>query len=178
MKKFIIDPLHSEIGFKIKHLMISTVTGNFGSFNASMESELEDFTDAKINFTADVNSLSTNISDRDNHLKSPDFFDTENYPNIIFESTKIEKLGEDYIVSGDLTIKNATLPITLKGAYNGNDVDAYGQTKYGFELEGKISRKDWGLTFNLEGGKGSLLIGDEVRLIISIQMTEIKNTEG
>ena len=178
MKKFIIDPLHSEIGFKIKHLMISTVTGNFGSFNASMESELEDFTDAKINFTADVNSLSTNISDRDNHLKSPDFFDTENYPNIIFESTKIEKLGEDYIVSGDLTIKNTTLPITLKGAYNGNDVDAYGQTKYGFELEGKISRKDWGLTFNLEGGKGSLLIGDEVRLIISIQMTEIKNTEG
>jgi polyisoprenoid-binding protein YceI len=177
MKKFIIDPLHSEIGFKIKHLMISTVTGNFGSFNASMESELEDFTDAKINFTADVNSLSTNISDRDNHLKSPDFFDTENYPNIIFESTNIEKSGEDYIVSGDLTIKNATLPITLKGAYNGNDVDAYGQTKYGFELEGKISRKDWGLTFNLEGGKGSLLIGDEVRLIISIQMTEIKNTE-
>jgi polyisoprenoid-binding protein YceI len=178
MKNFILDPLHSEIGFKIKHLMISTVTGNFAKFNATMESSLEDFTDAKINFTADVNSISTNISDRDSHLKSPDFFDTVNYPNIVFESTKVEKLGEDYAVHGNLTIKNVTLPITLKGAYNGNDVDAYGQTKYGFELEGKINRKDWGLTFNLEGGKGSLLIGDEVRLIISIQMTEIQNTEN
>jgi polyisoprenoid-binding protein YceI len=178
MKNFILDPLHSEIGFKIKHLMISTVTGNFAKFNATMESSLEDFTDAKINFTADVNSISTNISDRDSHLKSPDFFDTGNYPNIVFESTNVEKLGGDYAVSGNLTIKNVTLPITLKGTYNGNDVDAYGQTKYGFELEGKINRKDWGLTFNLEGGKGSLLIGDEVRLIISIQMTEIQNTEN
>jgi polyisoprenoid-binding protein YceI len=175
MKKFILDPLHSEIGFKIKHLMISTVTGSFGKFGATMESELDDFTDAKINFTADVNTLSTNISDRDFHLKSPDFFDTSNFPNITFESTKVEKLSEEYSVSGNLTIKDVTLPITLKGTYNGNDVDAYGQTKYGFELEGKLNRKDWGLTFNLEGGKGSLLIGDEVRLIISIQMTEIQN---
>jgi polyisoprenoid-binding protein YceI len=178
MKKFIIDPLHSEIGFKIKHLMISTVTGNFGNFNATMESNSEDFTDAKINFTADVNTISTNISDRDSHLKSPDFFDVENFPNISFESTNILKSGDDYEVTGNLTIKDVTLPITLKGAYNGNDVDAYGQTKYGFELDGKINRKDWGLTFNLEGGKGSLLIGDEVRLIISIQMTEIQNVEA
>jgi polyisoprenoid-binding protein YceI len=178
MKKFIIDPLHSEIGFKIKHLMISTVTGNFGKFNATMESASEDFTDAKINFTADVDTISTNISDRDSHLKSPDFFDVENFPNISFESTNIVKSGDEYEVSGNLTIKDVALPIKLKGAYNGNDVDAYGQTKYGFELEGKINRKDWGLSFNLEGGKGSLLIGDEVRLIISIQMTEIQNVEA
>jgi polyisoprenoid-binding protein YceI len=178
MKKFIIDPLHSEIGFKIKHLMISTVTGNFGKFNATMESASEDFTDAKINFTADVDTISTNISDRDSHLKSPDFFDVENFPNISFESTNIVKSGDEYEVSGNLTIKDVALPIKLKGTYNGNDVDAYGQTKYGFELEGKINRKDWGLSFNLEGGKGSLLIGDEVRLIISIQMTEIQNVEA
>jgi len=175
MKNFIIDPLHSDISFKIKHLMISTVTGNFGKFNATMESDLDDFTDAKINFDADVNTLSTNISDRDYHLKSPDFFDTEKYPQIKFESSKIEKSGENYVVAGDLTIKNVSLPITLKGTYNGNDVDAYGQTKYGFELEGKINRKDWGLTFNIEGGKGSLLIGDEVILLISIQMTQVQN---
>jgi polyisoprenoid-binding protein YceI len=155
--------------------MISTVTGNFGKFNATMESDLDDFTDAKINFDADVNTLSTNISDRDYHLKSPDFFDTEKYPQIKFESSKIEKSGENYVVAGDLTIKNVSLPITLKGTYNGNDVDAYGQTKYGFELEGKINRKDWGLTFNIEGGKGSLLIGDEVILLISIQMTQVQN---
>jgi len=177
MRTFIIDPLHSEIGFKIKHLMISTVTGSFGKFNAKMESSLDDFTDAKISFTADVNSLSTNISDRDFHLKSPDFFDTERFPNISFESTKVENIDKGYEVLGDLTIKGITLPIKLNGLYNGNDVDAYGQTKYGFELESKISRKDWGLTFNLEGGKGSLLIGDEVRLIISIQMIQQQNTE-
>ena len=158
--------------------MISTVTGNFGKFNATMESDSDDFTDAKISFTADVDTISTNISDRDSHLKSPDFFDVENFPNISFESTNIVKSSDDYEVTGNLTIKDVTLPITLKGAYNGNDVDAYGQTKYGFELDGKINRKDWGLTFNLEGGKGSLLIGDEVRLIISIQMTEIQNVEA
>jgi polyisoprenoid-binding protein YceI len=178
MKNFIIDPLHSEIGFKIKHLMISTVTGGFQKFDATMESATDDFTDAKIKFSADVSTITTNITDRDNHLKSPDFFDAEKYPNIIFESTKVEKLDEGYSVSGNLTIKEVSLPVTLKGEYNGSDVDAYGQTKYGFELAGKISRKDWGLNFNLAGGKGSLLIGDDVLLIISIQMMEMQNTEA
>ena len=178
MKNFIIDPLHSEIGFKIKHLMISTVTGGFQKFDATMESATEDFSDAKINFSAEVSTITTNIADRDNHLKSPDFFDAEKYPKILFESTKVEKLESGYTVSGNLTIKGVSLPVTLKGEYNGSDVDAYGQTKYGFELAGKLNRKDWGLTFNLEGGKGSLLIGDEVSLIISIQMMEAQNIEA
>lgn len=170
MKKFILDPLHSEVTFKIKHLMISTVTGNFSKFDASMTSNSEDFTDAQLSFVADVSSISTNISDRDNHLKSPDFFDVEKYPNIAFESTKVEKFENRYQIKGNLTIKDATNEVVLSGNYNGNDVDAYGQTKYGFELEGVINRKNWGLTFNLEGGKGSLLIGDEVKIFISIQM--------
>ena len=178
MKNFIIDPFHSEIGFKIKHLMISTVTGGFQKFDATMESATEDFSDAKINFSAEVSTITTNIADRDNHLKSPDFFDAEKYPKILFESTKVEKLESGYTVSGNLTIKGVSLPVTLKGEYNGSDVDAYGQTKYGFELAGKLNRKDWGLTFNLEGGKGSLLIGDEVSLIISIQMMEAQNIEA
>lgn len=178
MKNFIIDPLHSEIGFKIKHLMISTVTGGFQKFDATMESATEDFSDAKINFSAEVSTITTNIADRDNHLKSPDFFDAEKYPKILFESTKVEKLESGYTVSGNLTIKGVSLPVTLKGEYNGSDVDAYGQTKYGFELAGKLNRKDWGLTFNLEGGRGSLLIGDEVSLIISIQMMEAQNIEA
>ena len=178
MKNFIIDPLHSEIGFKIKHLMISTVTGGFQKFDATMESATEDFSDAKISFSAEVSTITTNIADRDNHLKSPDFFDAEKYPKILFESTKVEKLESGYTVSGNLTIKGVSLPVTLKGEYNGSDVDAYGQTKYGFELAGKLNRKDWGLTFNLEGGKGSLLIGDEVSLIISIQMMEAQNIEA
>lgn len=172
MKKYIIDPLHSDVAFKIKHLMISNVNGNFGKFDATMESEMEDFSDAKIWFQADVNSISTNITDRDNHLKSPDFFDVESFPNLTFESTSILKNEKDYTIKGNLTIKGVTNEVTLKGGYNGNDVDAYGQTKYGFELEGSINRRDWGLTFNLEGGKGSLIIGDDVRLFINIQMME------
>lgn len=172
MKKYIIDPLHSDISFKIKHLMISNVNGNFGKFDATMESDCEFFSDAKIWFQADVNSISTNITDRDNHLKSPDFFNVEEFPHLKFESTGVVKNEKDYTITGNLTIKDQTKEIILKGMYNGNDVDAYGQTKYGFELEGLINRKDWGLTFNLEGGRGSLLIGDEVRLFISIQMIE------
>jgi polyisoprenoid-binding protein YceI len=172
MKKFVLDPLHSDVSFKIKHLMISNVTGQFSNFDATMESESEDFSDAKMWFQADVASINTNITDRDNHLRSADFFDVENHPHMTFTSTSVEKNGDSYIISGDLTIRGVAKPIQLNGRYNGSDVDAYGQTKYGFELEGVLNRKDWGLTFNLEGGKGSLIIGDEVRLNIGIQMME------
>jgi polyisoprenoid-binding protein YceI len=172
MKKFVLDPLHSDVSFKIKHLMISNVTGQFSKFDATMESESEDFSDAKMWFQADVASINTNIADRDNHLRSADFFDVENHPHMTFNSTSVEKNGDSYIISGDLTIRGVAKPIQLNGKYNGSDVDAYGQTKYGFELEGVLNRKDWGLTFNLEGGKGSLIIGDEVRLNIGIQMME------
>ena len=171
--KYIIDPLHSDVAFRIKHLMISNVNGIFGKFDATMESESEDFEGAKIWFQADVNTISTNITDRDNHLKGADFFDADNFPYITFESSKVEKMNDEYTVIGELTIKGVSREITLKGNYNGNDVDAYGQTKYGFELDGSINRKDWGLTFNLEGGKGSLLIGDEVKLMINIQMMKV-----
>jgi len=172
MKKYNLDPLHSDVAFRIKHLMISNVNGFFGKFDATMEANSEDFSDAKIWFQAEVNSISTNITDRDNHLKSPDFFDVENFPHLTFESSSIEKENNGYLIKGNLTIKGVAREVTIKGNYNGNDVDAYGQTKYGFELEGVISRKDWGLTFNLEGGKGSLLIGDEVKLMANIQMME------
>jgi polyisoprenoid-binding protein YceI len=152
--------------------MISNVNGNFGDFDANMESENENFEGAKIWFQANVSSISTNITDRDNHLKSADFFDAENFPNLTFESHSLKKLENNYEIIGNLTIKDVTNEISLKGFYNGNDVDAYGQTKYGFEIEGAINRKDWGLTFNIEGGKGSLLIGDEVKIFINIQMME------
>jgi polyisoprenoid-binding protein YceI len=171
--KYIIDPLHSDVAFRIKHLMISNVNGIFGKFDATMESESENFEGAKIWFQAEVDSISTNITDRDAHLKGADFFDATNFPHITFESSKVEKINDGYVVTGDLTIKGVAKEVTLKGNYNGNDVDAYGQTKYGFELEGLINRKDWGLTFNLEGGKGSLLIGDEVKLMINIQMMKV-----
>jgi polyisoprenoid-binding protein YceI len=171
MSTFKIDPLHSDIEFKVKHLMISTVNGRFTKFDATMEAELEDFTDATLTFEADVDSITTNITDRDNHLKSDDFFSAENYPKITFKSTEINKLDNgDYAIDGLLTIRDIELPITLSGTYNGNDVDAYGQTKYGFELEGVIKRSEYGLSFNAVGEKGGILVSDEVKLIVSIQM--------
>lgn len=171
MSTFKIDPLHSDIEFKVKHLMISTVNGRFTKFDATMEAELEDFTDAVLTFEADVDSVTTNITDRDNHLKSDDFFSAENYPKITFKSTEINKLDNgNYNISGLLTIRDVELPITLSGTYNGNDVDAYGQTKYGFELEGVIKRSEYGLSFNAVGEKGGILVSDDVKLIVSIQM--------
>ena len=171
MNTFKIDPLHSDIEFKVKHLMISTVNGRFNKFDATMISELEDFTDAVLTFEADVDSISTNIADRDNHLKSDDFFSVDKYPKITFKSTEINNLDSgNYVVDGLLTIRDVELPIILKGTYNGNDIDAYGQTKYGFELEGIIKRSDYGLSFNAVGEKGGILVSDDIKIIVSIQM--------
>jgi len=151
--------------------MISTVNGSFQSFDATLNSDGDDFANATVTFSADVNSVSTNIIDRDNHLKSVDFFDAENYPKINFNSTSVEKVDENsYVMNGDLEIRGVSRPVSLSVEYNGEDEDAYGQTKVGFDMEGKINRKDWGLDFNVAGGKGSLLVGDEVKLNISIQM--------
>ena len=174
MATYKIDPFHSDISFKVKHMMISTVNGCFQKFDATMESNTEDFSDAKITFECDVDSVYTNISDRDAHLKSPDFFAADEFPKITYSSTSIEKDGEDYIVTGDLTIRGITKPIVLDGSYNGNDVDMYGNTKHGFELSGKVNRADYGLTFNALSGKGNAMVGDEIKLIISIQMLEQK----
>lgn len=170
MAKYIIDPMHSDIEFKIKHLMISTVRGRFNNYEAFMVSEKEDFSDAQIECKIDVASIYTSIKDRDDHLRSPDFFDVEKYPHMIFKSKSIVIKDDEYQIFGDFTIQNTTKPVVLKGRYNGCDVDHYGQTKYGFELEGTIKRSDWFLDFNVVGGKNTLLIGNDVKLEISIQM--------
>lgn len=172
MSKFIIDKLHSEIEFKVKHLMISTVTGRFTDFDAEIVSDTDDFTDAQITFDANVDSITTSIADRDNHLKSADFFDVENYPKISFKSTSVSKENDDYNVVGLITIHGVEKEVTLKGNYNGNDVDFYGNTKYGFELRGTIKRSEFGLSFNAVTDKGGLLVSDDVILNVSVQFTK------
>ena len=130
-----LDAMHSEITFKVKHLMISTVTGSFTKFDATLEAEADDFNDAKINFNADVNSISTSNEQRDGHLKSADFFDAEKYPAISFVSTSFKQVdGSDYKLTGDLTIKDVTKPVTLDVEYGGAMTDFYGQSKVEFEL--------------------------------------------
>jgi polyisoprenoid-binding protein YceI len=166
-----IDALHSEIEFKVKHLMITNVTGYFGEYDATLTSDKDDFTDAKIAFESNVNSISTKNTQRDEHLKGEDFFDAANHPKITFTSTDVKKKdAENFVLKGDLTIRGNSRPVELNVEYTGITVDPYGQTKAGFELTGKINRKDFGLSWSATTEAGGLVVSDEVRLIAAVQM--------
>lgn len=168
-----IDPTHSEIEFKVKHLVISTVTGKFKSFDASLEAQEGTFEGANINFNADIASIETGVTDRDNHLKSADFFDAEKFPKLTFESTSFEKASEgSYKLTGNLTIKDVTKEITLDAEHGGTVVDPYGQTKAGFEISGEINRKEYGLTWSAVTEAGSVVVGDNVKLIMNVQVVQ------
>ncbi len=160
-----IDQTHSEINFKVKHMMISTVTGGFEKFEGKVETTKDNFKEAQFSFSADINSVNTKSNDRDNHLRTADFFDVEKYPNLTFISKSFD--GNEMV--GDLTIKGITKEITLSAEYNGTAVDPYGQTKAGFELEGQINRKDYGLTWNAVTEAGSIVVSDKVKIIASLQ---------
>jgi polyisoprenoid-binding protein YceI len=171
--KWTIDTTHSEIQFKVKHLMISTVTGSFKNFNLTVETSNEDFNSVKkIEFTADVNSIDTNNTQRDEHLKSADFFDAGNFNQILFVGNKYESNGDEATVSGDLTIKGVTKPVTLNVEFGGIVVDPYGQTKAGFTVSGKISRKEFGLTWSAVTEAGSIVVSDDIKIQAEIQVIE------
>ena len=172
--KWAVDPTHSEVQFKVKHLMITTVTGYFQNFHVAAETEDENFSSAKnVVFTADVNSISTNNEQRDTHLRSADFFDVENHKEIRFEGTKYEKVsGDDYKLHGNLTIKGVSKPVTVNVEFGGIVVDPYGQTKAGFTVSGKISRKEFGLTWDAVTEAGSVVVGDEIKLLAEIQLVK------
>ena len=172
-----IDPAHSEVQFKVKHLMITTVTGYFKKFDLSVETEDEDdFSTAKsILFTADIDSIDTNNDQRDTHLKSADFFDAEQHSQLRFVGTRYEVNGDEGNLYGDLTIRGITKPVTLNVEFGGIVVDPYGQTKAGFTVSGKISRKEFGLTWNAVTEAGSVVVSDEIKLHAEIQV--IKEAE-
>lgn len=173
-KNWIVDPFHSEVQFKIKHLMITTVTGSFSSFHANVQTEDENFMKGKVEFTVDVSSISTNNTDRDNHLKSPEFFDVEKYPQIKFVTTDFETVDNDgsYELYGDLTIRDVTKRVKLDTEFGGVIQDAYGNTKAGFSIHGKINRKEFGLTWNAVTETGGIVVSDEVRIACEIQLIE------
>jgi polyisoprenoid-binding protein YceI len=169
--KWKIDPAHSEIQFKVKHLMISTVTGFFKTFDLEVETETEDFHTAKrIEFTADIDSITTNNEQRDTHLKSSDFFHAEEHPQLRFDGKKYEAKDDTAKLHGDLTIKDVTKPITLNVEYGGTVVDPYGQTKAGFTVSGKISRKEFGLTWNAVTETGSIVVSDDIKIHAEVQL--------
>jgi len=171
--KWVIDPSHSEINFKVKHLVISSVSGGFDKFDATVFTNGEDFNDAQIEFKADVNSINTNQTDRDNHLKSPDFFDADNFPELTFVSKNLRKKGEsDFILTGDLTIRGTTKTVELEGEFGGIIKDPYGNIKAGFELIGKINRKEFGLHWNAVTEAGGMVVSDEIKLLMNIELAK------
>ena len=171
--KWKVDPAHSEIQFKVRHLMITTVTGYFRKFDLEVVTETDDFnTASKIEFTADINSIDTNNQQRDTHLKSADFFNAEKHGQIKFIGKKYESNGDNATLTGDLTIKDTTKPVRLNVEYTGTVVDPYGQTKAGFTVDGKLSRKEFGLTWNAVTEAGQVVVSDEIRVHAEIQLVK------
>lgn len=168
-----IDPSHSEIQFKVKHLVISTVTGRFNSFSGKAETSGEDFENAKITFEADIDSIFTNNADRDAHLKSDDFFNAEKFPKISFESSSFKKTGDNsYKLTGNLTMRDVTKEVALDVEYGGMVTDPYGQTKAGFEISGAVSRKEFGLNWNAITEAGSVVVADNIALQLNVQLVK------
>lgn len=165
--KWILDPTHSEITFKVKHMMISNVKGSFRTFTAEIESEDEFFANAKTTATIQTDSVFTNNTDRDNHLKSAEFFNAEVHPTITFESQALNNS-----IVGNLTINGITKPVNLDVDFGGINVDPWGNTKAGFSFEGKISRKDFGLNWNAALEAGGVMVSDDVKVVGELQFVK------
>ncbi len=176
MAQWKIDPTHSEINFKVKHLVVSTVSGTFTKFDATIETDKEDFSDAKFTFEADINSISTKNEQRDGHLKSPDFFDAANYPKMTFVSKSVKRLSDyEMQVVGDLTMRGVTKGVALDVYYNGT-VSGFSGTKVaGFEVEGKINRFDFGLQWNALTEAGGVVVSNEVKVEILAEFNKVQS---
>jgi polyisoprenoid-binding protein YceI len=169
--KWTIDGMHSEIGFKVRHMMISNVSGNFGQFTAEASTTGDDFSTANFSFNASIDSINTGVADRDGHLKSADFFDAAAHPELTFHSTSVKKLSEGELeISGDMSIKGIVKPVTLVADFAGIAVDPYGQTKAGMSISGKIKRSEFGLTWSAVTEAGNIVLGDEINLNCEVQL--------
>jgi len=169
--KWILDPTHSEVEFKVKHMMISTVSGKFTKFEADVRTEDEDFMTAQVTFAVDVDSITTGNEQRDGHLKAPDFFDTAKFPKLKFVATKYENVDNDgsYEVYGDLTIRDVTKQVKLDAEFGGVIKDPWGNTRAGITVSGKINRKEFGVQFHAVTETGGLVLSDEVRIHVALE---------
>lgn len=171
--KWAVDPTHSEIGFKIKHMMFTNVSGQFTKFTAEANTNGDSFEGASFSFSGDIDSVSTGNADRDGHLLSPDFFDAAQFPKITFESTAFNKKNEgEYTLNGNLSLHGETKPVSLEVEFGGIAKDPWGNTKAGFTITGKLNRKDFGLTWNSALETGGVLVGEEVKLAIELQFVK------
>lgn len=168
--KWNLDKAHSSVDFSVRHMMIANVKGTFNEFDAVIEADPKDLTTAKIEFTVDTASVDTRNEDRDAHLRSADFFDSENHPKMTFKATSIEKVDDgEYKVTGDLTIRGTTKQQTFDVTYEGSGKDPWGNEKAGFTVTGVINRSDFGLTWNAALEAGGVLVGDKVKISLDVQ---------
>ena len=165
-----LDPTHSEIAFSVKHMMISKVKGGFNKFDAKIVADPTDLTTAEIEFTIDIASIDTRNEDRDNHLRSADFFEVEKYPSLTFKATSIEKTDDDeYAVTGDVNLHGVTRQETFNITFEGQGKDPWGNEKAGFSGKTKIKRSDYNLTWNAALETGGVLVGDQITINLEIQ---------
>ncbi|MFA0963682.1 YceI family protein [Roseivirga sp. BDSF3-8] len=171
--KWVSDPAHSELTFKVRHLMISNVKGEFTDFQVEMTSNGDDLTAAEVQVKINAGSVSTNNADRDNHLKAEDFFDVANHPELSFTSNAVQKVDDEtYKVKGNLTIKGVSKEVVLDAEFGGYVTDPYGNEKAGFSISGKINRKEFGLNWNAALETGGVMVGDEVKLNAEVQLVK------
>jgi polyisoprenoid-binding protein YceI len=173
--KWTVDKSHSKVQFSVTHLIISEVTGQFKSFDASVEASKDDFTDAKIEFSADVNSISTDNEGRDKHLKSDDFFNAEKFPKITFVGKSFMKVGDkNYKLVGDFTMRDVTKEVTLEVVYNGSVKDPWGNTKAGFKIKGEVNRFDYNLKWNSLMEAGGAVVSKIVSIVVDLELQKAK----
>lgn len=173
MKKWNVDAAHSSIGFSVKHMMVSKVRGSFGDFGGEVEANETDLTSANIAFNIKVASINTGNEDRDNHLRSADFFDAETYPEIKFVANNITKKDDEYEIAGDITIKDVTKPIVFEAEYGGKGTNPWGQEVVAFSAETKLNREDFGLTWNQALETGGVLVGKDIKITIDLEANPV-----
>jgi polyisoprenoid-binding protein YceI len=172
---WVVDPAHTTVGFRAKHMGLATVRGRFTKFSGTVEGDPDDISSVKARFEVDTASIDTGDEMRDGHMRSPDFFDVENHPKMVFETKSITPRGGDrYAVVGDLTIKGVTREIELQYEHAGGGTDPYGNRKFGGNLTGTIKRSQWGLTWNVPLDTGGWLVSDDIRIDIDVEVAESK----
>jgi polyisoprenoid-binding protein YceI len=169
--KWIIDAGHSEVQFKIKHLGITNVNGKFNTFQGEVLCADEDFSNAEVHAVIEAGSIDTNNAQRDTHLKSPDFFNADKFPVIKFDG-KLLKEEDDYVLAGELTIREIMQRVELKAEFSGIGTGRFGDKRAGFEVTGKINRKDFGLTWNILAEGGGFVVGEDIKLHFDIQLVK------
>ena len=165
-----LDPAHSEVTFRVRHLVIATVSGKFDKFSSTVTTDGDDFSNANIEFSVETASVNTGVDARDNHLRSDDFFNSEKFPLMTFKSTSLKKIsGGEYQLDGNLTIRDVTKPISLNVEFGGTATDPYGNHKAAFEVTGKLNRKEFGLRWDAITEAGGAVVSDEVKLQVNVQ---------